>query len=44
MEKNYVYLSTLTENNYFQLFKLDSNKLREIIVDHSEMMIKWEND
>ncbi len=30
------------ENNYFQLFRLDSNKLREFIRYHRELMIKLE--
>ena len=30
------------ENNYFQLFRLDSNKLREFIIYHAELMIKLE--
>ncbi len=36
MEKNDI------ENNYFQLFRLDSNKLREFIISHGILMIKLE--
>ncbi len=33
-----------TEKNQFQLFGLDSKKLREIFIDHGEQIIKWENN
>ncbi len=44
MDKNYCYREISSENNQFQLFRLDSNTLREIFEDHGESMINWEND
>ena len=44
IEENYNYREISTENNQFQIFNLDSNKLREIFVEHGEQIIKRENN
>ena len=44
IEENYNYREISTENNQFQIFNLDSNKLRKIFVEHGEQIIKWENN
>ncbi len=44
IKENNNYREISTENNYFQLFGLNSNKLREIFLDHGESIIKWKND
>ncbi len=47
IEENNNYREISTENNQFQIFRifnLDSNKLREIFVDHGEQIINWENN
>ncbi len=44
MEKNFYFREISSENNQFQLFELDSKKLREIFDDHGEQLIKWKNN
>ncbi len=44
LKKNYNYRKISHENKQFQLFGLDTNKLRQIFLDHGESMIKWKNN